>query len=238
MLFGGGEGPGGEWLQLRRVRVPLRVVRNGRAKRYLLRLGRDGCARVTVPRGGNRHAARVFAERNVDWVEVQFEKWVRNAGGLVRWELGTEVWFRGERMALRAGEWPGTVGLGDAVVKVRSAEGDLRGEVTRHLRVMAGRELRCRVAELGRVHGFVVRRVSVRDQRSRWGSCSTRGTISLNWRLIQVPEAVRDYIILHELAHLREMNHSERYWAEVARLCPGYEGFERWLKEHGGLLAR
>jgi predicted metal-dependent hydrolase len=74
----------------------------------------------------------------------------------------------------------------------------------------------------------------VRNQRSRWGSCSRRGTISLNWRLIQTPVSVRDYVILHELAHLKEMNHSKRFWREVARLCPDYKEAENWLKRHSG----
>jgi predicted metal-dependent hydrolase len=81
-----------------------------------------------------------------------------------------------------------------------------------------------------------VRRISIRNQRSRWGSCSRRGTISLNWRLIQAPPAVRDYLILHELAHFREMNHSQRFWREVARLCPQFAEAERWLNQHSDLL--
>jgi predicted metal-dependent hydrolase len=72
----------------------------------------------------------------------------------------------------------------------------------------------------------------VRNQRTRWGSCSPRGVVSLNWRLVQVPEAVRDYVILHELAHRRHMNHSERFWDEVRRLCPDFEVSERWLREN------
>jgi hypothetical protein len=76
----------------------------------------------------------------------------------------------------------------------------------------------------------------VRSQKSRWGSCSRRGTISLNWRLIQTPAFVSDYICLHELMHLRQMNHSPRFWREMERVCPDYRMAERWLKEHSGLL--
>jgi predicted metal-dependent hydrolase len=101
---------------------------------------------------------------------------------------------------------------------------------------LAARELPSRVAELANEHQFVVRRVSVRNQKSRWGSCSRQGTISLNWRLIQTPTFVRDYITLHELAHLKEMNHSKRFWREVARLCPDFARAERWLKDHSDLL--
>jgi predicted metal-dependent hydrolase len=81
-----------------------------------------------------------------------------------------------------------------------------------------------------------VRAVSVRNQRSRWGSCSRSATVSLNWRLVQMPAAVSDYIILHELAHLRVMNHSAKYWRVVAQLCPDYRAAEAWLKAHGRQL--
>ena len=74
--------------------------------------------------------------------------------------------------------------------------------------------------------------------RSRWGSCSANGTISLNWRLVQTPEMVRDYIIYHELMHLREMNHSARFWALVATLTPEVEAPRAWLRTNGARLLR
>jgi len=101
---------------------------------------------------------------------------------------------------------------------------------------LAARELPPRVLALAAQHDLTVHRVTVRNQRSRWGSCSRRGTISLNWRLVQTPETVRDYIILHELAHLRQMNHSSKFWAEVERFCPAYLEAEQWLKEHRNFL--
>ena len=88
-----------------------------------------------------------------------------------------------------------------------------------------------RTWELAAQTRMPVRRVSVRNQRSRWGSCSRSGTISLNWRLIQTPESIRDYIILHELMHLKEMNHSDRFWSRVEEVCPGWREAEHWLRE-------
>ena len=111
-----------------------------------------------------------------------------------------------------------------------------KGQFDLVLEMLAGRYAETRVRELAARHHLSVRRVTIRSQRSRWGSCSPRGTISLNWRLVQTPPWVRDYLVLHELAHLREMNHSRRFWAEVARLCPNYREAERWLKEHADLL--
>lgn len=146
-----------------------------------------------------------------------------------------EILFRGGNVRLTPGE-RGCAQLGAEVVAVEGLTGDLRPAIERHLRELAGRELPQRLRELAGRHGFTVSRVTVRNQRSRWGSCSRRGTVSLNWRLIQTPDFVRDYICLHELAHLREMNHSGRFWREIERLCPDYARAEQWLKLHSDLL--
>jgi len=119
---------------------------------------------------------------------------------------------------------------------VTDVSADLQPAIQNHLRQLAAKELPPRVMELAGAHGIQVSRVSVRNQKSRWGSCSRRGTISLNWRLIQSPGFVRDYIILHELAHRRQMNHSDKFWQEVARLCPDYLEADRWVKQNGKLL--
>jgi len=105
--------------------------------------------------------------------------------------------------------------------------------VEQHLRRMARAELHDRAWELARLQGVHIRAVQIRAQISRWGSCSSTGTVSLNWRLIQTPNDVRDYIIIHELIPRRELNHSPRYWAHVAKACPHYDISERWLKQHG-----
>jgi hypothetical protein len=99
---------------------------------------------------------------------------------------------------------------------------------------LAKTELTLRARELAGAHHLEVKRVAVRNQKTRWGSCSRKGAISLNWRLIQLPAAVRDYIIIHELMHLRELNHSPRFWAEVEKVCPTYRAAEDWLKQHSG----
>ena len=78
-----------------------------------------------------------------------------------------------------------------------------------------------------------VSRVSVRNQRSRWGACSARGVITLNWRLIQMPASVSDYVIFHELMHRRQPNHSRRFWREVDAVCSWWRDAERWLRKHG-----
>jgi len=134
------------------------------------------------------------------------------------------------------GRISGLVRFGVETLRVADVESDLRNDVESHLWQVASRELPPRVFELAALHWLAVRCVMVRNQRSRWGSCSRKGTISLNWRLIQTPPFVRDYIVLHELAHLKEMNHSKRFWREVERLCPAFAQAEQWLSQHGRLL--
>ncbi len=109
-------------------------------------------------------------------------------------------------------------------------------DVTRAWLDRARRELVPRVGELAHQHGLRVQRVSIRRQRTRWGSCSRRGNISLNWRLVHAPPHVRDYVIVHELMHLREMNHSPRFWAHVEAAFPERASAEKWLKEHASFL--
>jgi predicted metal-dependent hydrolase len=147
-----------------------------------------------------------------------------------------EILFRGEPVALRVQQngldWQ--LLFGSESAPLADADGNLRPTLERHLQLLAKTELAARAQELAAAHHLDVKRVAVRNQKTRWGSCSHSGTISLNWRLIQLPAAVRDYIIVHELMHLRQLNHSPRFWAEVEKASPNYRGAEDWLKKNSG----
>jgi len=218
--------------------VPMVFVRNRRARRYVLRLRPDGVARVTVPRGGSQAEALRFAERNRSWLAQQIEKLAKRPKTKREWLIGSDILLRGETVKILAGTngETGAVHFGAEKIPLPNTEGDLRPVVEHHLRNLATKEFPSRVFELAAPHQLPVKRVTVRSQRTRWGSCSRRGTISLNWRLIQAPPFVRDYLIFHELAHLREMNHSARFWREVEKLCPDYRTAEKWLRENSKLL--
>jgi predicted metal-dependent hydrolase len=101
----------------------------------------------------------------------------------------------------------------------------------------ARRLARAQVTEVAereaRALGVSYSRIAIRDQRTRWGSCSTRGTLSFNWRLVLAPAAVLEYVVVHELCHLREPNHSPRFWALVERARPGFAAERAWLRRHG-----
>lgn len=104
------------------------------------------------------------------------------------------------------------------------------------LRDRAREELPARLLEIAAAHGLTVTGVSIRNQRTRWGSCGRDGKITLNWRLVLMPPAVRDYVLIHELMHLRRLDHSPAYWKLVAAACPGYREARQWLRIHGPAL--
>lgn len=109
-------------------------------------------------------------------------------------------------------------------------------DAVKALRRHAARELPPHLRRLAQQYGLQVSRVSVRNQRSRWGSCSPSGHICLNWRLILMPDAVREYVLIHELMHLRRLDHSRHFWKLVAHACPDYEDSRQWLRENRYLL--
>lgn len=121
--------------------------------------------------------------------------------------------------------------------RVRSGP-SIPSDVVRRLRQRAVGELPPRLLQLAVAHGLAVRRVSVRNQKWRWGSCSRNGHICLNWRLVQMPPWVRDYVLIHELMHLRRLDHSRKFWALVAEACPDHREARAWLRANEGLLRR
>jgi predicted metal-dependent hydrolase len=108
--------------------------------------------------------------------------------------------------------------------------------VQREARLRAKHELPRRLLVLAAELGLTVSKVSVRNQRWRWGSCSPNGHICLNWRLVNMPPPIRDYVMIHELMHLRRMDHSQKFWKLVAQACPAYEAARQWLRQHGRSL--
>ena len=181
----------------------LTIARHRRARRYVLRMTPEGGLRITVPRGASVAGGITFARSQGAWIARER---ARRAVRDSAWSAGGLVWFRGER----------TPDVSEA-----------------HMRAIAAAELPARCAELAGLHGLTVSRLSIRNQRSRWGSCSSRGAIALNWRLVQMPPFVSDYVILHELMHLKQPNHSRQFWREVAAVCEEWRAAEKWLRAHG-----
>lgn len=96
--------------------------------------------------------------------------------------------------------------------------------------------LKEKAQEFARLLSVIFKEIHIKDQRSRWGSCSSKGNLNFNWRIVMAPEPVCDYVVIHELCHLKHMDHSESFWQLVETVCPEYKQYKKWLKENGGLL--
>ena len=223
-------------LQIGDRTVAIDYVRNRRARRYVIRLAPGGRVRATIPPFGSKAEAYAFAEREQLWIERQLNKPALVLPPKVVWADGTTFLFRGEEVRLCVDQASRMISFANQRLEVTSLPTDLRPLVERHLMRLAMRELPARTIELAKLHALPLRRVAIRAQRSRWGSCSPTGTVSLNWRLIQMPPFVSDYIILHELMHMRQMNHSKAFWRCVEEVCPDYQIAERWIKQHAHQL--
>jgi predicted metal-dependent hydrolase len=212
-------------------------VRERRARRYILRVRRDGSLRVTIPRGGSRREAEAFLARHRQWADRERRR-VAAAHAPREWYAGDTILLGGEPAVLHVE--PQSRGhvlrLGGCEVAVDDPDGNVRTEAELALRAIAARDLVPRIHVLASRHALALGRVSIRNQQSRWGSCSRRGTIALNFRLVQTPPGVCDYVLLHELMHLRQPNHSRRFWRLVQEVCPGFRAAERWLREEGRSL--
>ena len=208
---------------------PIVVLRHRWARRYILRVLPDERLRLTVPRGASIGDGLAFVATQTEWIAAEWSRQVRRG----TWVNGTEVWYRGVRVAIDVDDQRVVIGAEQIDRLAAGARRDVRTLVERHLRQIATAELPSRCLALGLPFGLTPKRITVRDQRSRWGACSSRGTITLNWRLVQMPPEVCDYVMLHELAHLDHPNHSRRFWKRVAEICAGWREAERWLRRHG-----
>ncbi len=207
------------------------IRRHAGARRYTLRMAAAEVLRLTVPRGASVSDGLRFVEGQAGWIRRERE---RQAARYAPWRHGAAIWYRGEQVAIDvSGDG---VSFGAAAVAADAVGADVRVRVEAHLRAAAARELPPRCRDLANRWQLRVASVRVRNQQSRWGACSARGAITLNWRLIQMPTSVADYVMLHELMHLRQPNHSRKFWREVAGVCPEWRDAERWLKTWGRTL--
>jgi predicted metal-dependent hydrolase len=208
--------------------VPVTIARHRLARRYVVRVAPDGGLRLTVPRGASLAGGIAFAQRQADWIAREID---RQRARQAPWVTGSLAWFRGELHSIHVTH--SAVHLGTEIVPLASPCADVRAAVEGHLRRLAADELPDRCRLLARESQVDFASVSVRNQKSRWGACSPSRAITLNWRLVQMPARVSDYVILHELAHIRHPNHSRRFWREVGRVCAWWQDAERWLRRHG-----
>lgn len=235
-----------ETLELDGTAVPVRWRPDRRARRLSLRVDpASGGVTVTLPPGASRRAARAFLETQTGWIAAR----IAALGAPVPFAPGAELPLLGETVALvhapdaRRGVWRDGGSLvvsGDIAHFARRSRDWLRGEARR---VIAARVQDKAPSLAARAPGArPPGRITVRDTRSRWGSCAASGALSFSWRLLLAPPDVLDYVVAHEMAHLAEMNHGPRFWALCAALADpaagSIEGPRGWLRSEGSRLHR
>lgn len=213
--------------------IDVNVRRSARARKLSLRVSRlDGKVTLTIPQRSPLREGIDFLESREIWLRTHLIKLapeaVVHAGGVVLYrgaDLPVEVGTV-KRTALRNGVLyvpdAATAGLrAKAFLKLRAR--DILAEASDRYAAMVGRSYA---------------RLSIRDTRSRWGSCSSEGVLMYSWRLVMAPPEVLDYVAAHEVAHLVEMNHSAAFWAVVEDICPDYGAHRAWLRKNGDVLHR
>ncbi|UGY19031.1 M48 family metallopeptidase [Bradyrhizobium septentrionale] len=219
----------------------VRLRRHRRARRYTLRIHpTDREAILTMPPRGTIIEAKEFANLHGGWIAARLGRLPKAAP----FQPGTVVPLRGvpHRLVHRSGErgtvWTETRDSGEKILCVAGGVEHMDRRVHDFLKREARKDLQksaqLHAAELG----VRVRRISIRDQSSRWGSCTSAGSLSFSWRLILAPPFVLDYLAAHEVAHLVEMNHSARFWRVVDKVCASVTRAKNWLDTHGNDLHR
>jgi len=211
--------------------IEVALKRNARARRFTLRVSKSaGTVSLSLPPHAPETEALAFLAERAEWVRRHLDA----APAMKRPVIGAAFPLLGAHRPVVAGPGRRAQYLDGRIMMPETGRtGPLMVTL---LKSMARESLLARcdhhAARLGRRFG----RVTLRDTRSRWGSCSTRGDLMFSWRLIMAPPDVLDYVVAHEVAHLQEMNHSPAFWAVCESLCPGYEAPRRWLKAQGATL--
>lgn len=215
--------------------------RNAQARRYTLRV--QAATRevvLTLPPRGSLKQAREFAERNAAWIATRLARLPEP----MPFVDGALVPLRGvphrlvHRPHARGTVWTEVAENGAPLICVAGDGPHVARRVRDFLKKEARRDLDVVSRRAASALGVTLKRVSVRDQSSRWGSCSTTGVLSYSWRLILTPPFVLDYLAAHEAAHLVEMNHSRAFWRQVERICPDFRRAKSWLDKNGADLHR
>jgi hypothetical protein len=217
---------------------PVEVRRHPGARRLTLRVSRTRRAViVTLPVQCDLGEAGSFLSRNIEWVRER----LNSLPHPVPFCDGALLPLRGEfhRLAFTGKREEGRVvhcepaGSGLPELRVSGRTEHAARRLRDWLFEEARRDLDARVLHHARSLGVVPKRIAVRDQATRWGSCSTTGVLSFSWRLVLAPSRILDYVAAHEVAHLKEMNHGPRFWALVARTMPTMKEAKSWLQLYG-----
>lgn len=211
--------------------IEVLLKRSARARRMSLRVGRsDGRVTLSLPKAMDLGEARAFVAEQADWIR----RHVAAAPAPQKVAVGATLPLLGAAVPIVDG--PGRSARFDGTAISVADDGRAGPRVKVLLQSLARTHLAASVDRYAAALGRAPTKLTLRDTRSRWGSCSSRGELMFSWRLVMAPSDVLDYVAAHEVAHLRHMDHSERFWAQVAALMPDYAPRRAWLRREGAAL--
>ena len=215
--------------------IPLKYKPSPRAKRLSLRMSsKDATLVLTIPPRTTASQIASFLKQCVPWVERQVQKFTATPSI----GPGEDVTLHGTVFQCVTDPLRRKPALCQTTQTLRLPSRCGQSDLHDFFKKMAGEKLTPYVENAAIALGQRIERVTFRDTKSRWGSCSTSKTISLSWRLILAPPEVAEYVCIHEAAHLIHMNHSRAFWKAISDLCPTYKIHRRWLKVNGPALMR
>ncbi|MBL0374170.1 M48 family metallopeptidase [Rhizobium sp. KVB221] len=218
--------------------ISLTIKPDSRARRMTLRIEPGGKAlKMTVPLGLRQREIDDFLARHEGWLMTRLARFPRNAG----LEEGRYVQLRGvahriERTGKARGLTEAIVIDGESVLRVGGSEEHLGRRLRDYLKAEARKDLEYSARTHAATIGRRINAITLKDTKSRWGSCSHDGNLSFSWRIIMAPPYVIDYLAAHEVSHLEQMNHSDAFWTLCERLCPKTLEAKHWLKRNGAML--
>ena len=218
--------------------LPLRVVENERARRLTLRIDAGGQGlRITVPPGLRHGEVENFLDRHRGWLEQRLAKVPERP----QVRPGVKIPVRGvPHLIVHEPGKRGTIEVsrdeGGPVLIVHGDRLHLPRRIADFLKREARREIEALVAKHTGTVGRRAKAIRLKDTSSRWGSCTSDGSLSFSWRIMMAPPPVINYLVAHEVAHLREMNHGPKFWKLCRELCPDTDRCKDWLKRNGGAL--
>ena len=219
--------------------ISYNLNRSARAKRMRLEIKRDTGLTVVVPRSYRLDHLSSFLETKQSWILGNLAKREKIQSLYTRKELksGDTIPYLGRDLKLviqQTHRNTDSVKLEQdiLVVSLRPGNSKLNVALERWYRMQAAEIIKKKAAELSVRLALPYNRLTIRGQKTRWGSCSRKSNLSFNWKLLMAPEPVIDYVIIHELTHLKEMNHTKRFWQLVAEQCPRWQKHRKWLRNH------
>ena len=223
-----------EIIQIGQPPIEVHLRRSQRARRFSLRISNSsGIVSLTVPKRASAKAAIGFAQDQEVWLRHNLEKRPKQVLPV----FGGSILLDGRNVTLAQGSQRSPV-LRDGVLSLYGHEEALAARLRGYLKTLARERLLNASEQYASAIGRDISRITLRDTRSRWGSCTSEGNLMFSWRLVMAPRAVQDYVAAHEVCHLVEMNHSAAYWRLVESIYPDYQNQRNWLKINGATLHR